>query len=88
MVNGPAIGGGFDITLACDMRIGSENARFRVAFTRIGLTPGSGSGWMLPRIVGLSKACHLIFTGDLVEAQEAYRMGLLDWLVRSDRLQV
>lgn len=87
MVNGPAVGGGFDIALACDMRIGSENARFMVAFTRIGLVPGSGSGWMLPRVVGLSKACRIIFTGDLVDAEEAYRMGLLDWLVPSDRLE-
>ncbi len=87
MVNGPAVGGGFDIALACDMRIGSENARFMVAFTRIGLVPGTGSGWLLPRIVGLSKACRIIFTGDLVEAEEAHQMGLLDWLVPSDRLE-
>jgi 2-(1,2-epoxy-1,2-dihydrophenyl)acetyl-CoA isomerase len=87
MVNGPAVGGGFDIALACDMRIGSENARFMVAFTRIGLVPGTGSGWLLPRIVGLSKACRLIYTGDLVESEEAYQMGLLDWLVPSDRLE-
>ena len=87
MVNGPAVGGGFDIALACDMRIGSENARFMVAFSRIGLVPGSGSCWTLPRIIGLSKACRLIFTGDFVEAEEAYRIGLLDWLVPSDKLE-
>jgi 2-(1,2-epoxy-1,2-dihydrophenyl)acetyl-CoA isomerase len=87
VVNGPAVGGGFDIALACDMRIGSENAKFMVAFTRIGLVPGTGSGWLLPRIVGLSKACRLIYTGDLVESEEAYQMGLLDWLVPSDRLE-
>lgn len=87
VVNGPAVGGGFDIALACDMRIGSENARFMVAFTRIGLVPGTGSGWLLPRIVGLSKACRIIFTGDLVEAEEAHQIGLLDWLVPSDRLE-
>ena len=87
VVNGPAVGGGFDIALACDMRIGSENARFMVAFTRIGLVPGTGGGWLLPRIVGLSQACRLIFTGDLVEAEEAHQMGLLDWLVPSDNLE-
>jgi enoyl-CoA hydratase/carnithine racemase len=87
VVNGPAVGGGFDIALACDMRIGSENARFMVAFTRIGLVPGTGSHWLLPRIVGLSQACRLIYTGDLVEAEEARQMGLLDWLVPSDKLE-
>jgi enoyl-CoA hydratase/carnithine racemase len=87
IVNGPAVGGGFDIALACDMRIGSENARFMVAFTRIGLVPGSGSGWMLPRLVGLSEACRIIFTGDLLDAEEAYRVGILGKLVSSDRLE-
>jgi len=87
MVNGPAAGGGFDLALACDMRIGSENARFKVAFTKIGLVPDTGTEWMLPRIVGISKACRLIFTGDTVEAEEAYRIGILDELVPSDRLE-
>ena len=87
MVNGPAAGAGFDLALACDMRIGSENARFRVAFTLIGLAVGTGTGWMLPRIVGVSKACRLMFTGDPVGAEEAYQMGILDELVPSDKLE-
>jgi len=87
MVNGAAVGGGFDLSLACDMRIGSENARFMVAFTRIGIAPGSGGAWLLPRVVGLPKACELIFTGDFVESEEAYRIGLLNRLVPADRLE-
>jgi len=87
MVNGAAVGGGFDLSLACDMRIGSENARFMVAFTRIGIAPGSGGAWLLPRVVGLPKACELIFTGDFVEAEEAYQIGLLNRLVPADRLE-
>jgi len=87
MVNGAAVGGGFDLALACDMRTGSEKARFMVAFTRIGITPGSGGAWLLPRVVGLPKACELIFTGDFVEAEEAYRIGLLNRLVPADRLE-
>jgi len=87
MVNGAAVGGGFDIALACDIRIGSENARFMVAFTRIGIVPGSGGAWLLPRVVGLPKACELIFSGDFVEAEEAYRIGLLNRLVPAERLE-
>ena len=87
MVNGPAVGGGFDIALACDMRIGSGNARFMVAFTRIGLVPGSGGGWLLPRIVGVAKACAIIFTGDIIEAEEAYKIGLLNKLVAAEKLE-
>ena len=87
MVNGPAVGAGMDIALACDMRIGSENARFGMAFVKIGLIPGEGSTWTLPRIVGLGKAFELILTGDMIEAEEAYRIGLLNKLVPAARLE-
>ena len=87
MVNGAAVGGGFELALACDMRIGSDQARFRMVFTTIGITPGAGGPWTLPRIVGLSKACKIIFSGDFIEAEEAYKMGLLDDLVTAERLE-
>jgi len=87
MVNGAAAGGGFELALGCDMRIGSEKARFRMVFATIGITPGTGSPWTLPRIVGLSRACKIIFSGDFVEAEEAYKIGLLDDLVPSERLE-
>ena len=92
MINGAAAGGGFGLALACDMRIGSENAKFRVALTVIGLTPVDGCAWMLPRMVGVSNACRIIvcriiFTGDVVEAEEANRIVILDELVPSDKLE-
>jgi len=87
MVNGPAVGGGFDLALACDLRIGSPNSRFMVAFTRIGLVPATGGAWLLPRVVGLPKALELIYTGDFVEAEEAHRIGLLNQLVPSEKLE-
>ncbi|MFH1088162.1 MAG: enoyl-CoA hydratase-related protein [Chloroflexota bacterium] len=87
MVNGPAVGGGFDLALACDLRMGSDKARFRVAFTRLGLVPGTGGPWLLPRVVGLPKAAELLFTGDFLEAREAERIGVLSRLVPAEQLQ-
>jgi enoyl-CoA hydratase/carnithine racemase len=87
MVNGVAAGLGFDLSLACDLRVGSEKARFVVAFTRVGLTPAAGGAWLLPRVVGLSKAAELIFTADFLEAEEAERLGVLNKLVPSSELE-
>jgi enoyl-CoA hydratase/carnithine racemase len=87
MVNGVAVGGGFDLALACDMRIGSENARFMNAFVRIGLFPGWGGTWLYPRVMGLGKAFEYLLTGDFLEAKEAERIGLLNRLVTSPDLE-
>ncbi|MEK7847893.1 MAG: enoyl-CoA hydratase-related protein [Chloroflexota bacterium] len=87
MVNGPAVGAGFGWALACDVRIGSDKTRFRVAFTTIGLVPGTGDAWLLPRIVGVAKAAELLYTGDFVEGAEAYRIGLLNRLVPHEKLE-
>ncbi len=87
MVNGVAVGGGFDLALACDMRVGSEKAKFMVAFTRIGLIPGTGGMWLMPRILGMAKACELIFTGDFIEGEEAEKTGILSKLVSSENLE-
>jgi len=86
MVNGVAAGGGFDIALACDLRIGSENARFMNAFVRIGLFPGFGGTWLYPRVMGLGKALEYLYTGDFMEAQEAEKLGVLNRLVPADEL--
>lgn len=86
MVNGDAAAGGCDVALACDIRIGSERARFMESFARIGLFPGTGGCWFLPRMVGLSKAAEMIFTGDPIGAQEAYQWGLLSQLVPHEEL--
>lgn len=87
MVNGVAVGWGFDMSLACDMRMGCENTRFMVAFTRVGLTPAAGGAWMLPRVVGVSKAMEIILTAEFVEAQEAQRLGILNRLVPAADLE-
>ncbi len=86
-VNGVAAGGGFDWAMACDIRIGSEKARFRAGFTSIGLFPGTGGAWLLPRRVGMSRAAELLFTDRVIEAAEAERIGLLDRIVPHANLE-
>ena len=85
-VNGVAAGAGMSVSLACDMRIGSEKTRFKVVFSERSLSPDTGMSYFLPRIVGYSRACDLVFTSRFVEAEEAYRIGLLDRLVTSGNL--
>lgn len=87
LINGVAAGGGMDWALSCDMRIGCEHSRFMSAYIRIGAFSGLGGTWLLPRLVGIPKAVELLFTGDFLEAEEAYRLGLLNKLVPSDKLQ-
>jgi 2-(1,2-epoxy-1,2-dihydrophenyl)acetyl-CoA isomerase len=85
-VNGVAAGAGMSIALACDMRVGSEKTRFKVVFPERSLSPDTGLSYFLPRIVGYSRACDLVMTSRFVEAEEAYRIGLLDRLVASENL--
>ncbi len=87
MINGAAVGGGFDLACSCDLRTGSEHARFMVAFTRIGLFPGWGGTWLYPRIIGVPKAAEMLFTGDFMEAKEAERYGLLNRLIPAADLE-
>jgi enoyl-CoA hydratase/carnithine racemase len=87
MINGAAVGGGFDLACSCDLRTGSEHARFMVAFTRIGLFPGWGGTWLYPRIIGVPKAAEMLFTGDFMEAKEAERYGLLNKLLPAADLE-
>ena len=85
-VNGPAIGAGCDLACMCDIRIASENASFAESFVKIGLIPGDGGAWLLPRVVGMSKAAELSFTGDTITAQEALACGLVSRVVAADKL--
>jgi len=88
MVKGSCVGAGFDLALACDMRIGSESARFMVGYTRVGMIPGQGGAWMLARVAGLPKAAELLFTGDFLNAEDAARYGVLNKVVpESDLLK-
>lgn len=80
-VNGPAIGAGCDLTLMCDLRIAGESAKFAESFVKLGIVPGDGGAWLLPRIVGFSKACEMALTGDLVDAAEAKAIGLVSQVV-------
>jgi enoyl-CoA hydratase/carnithine racemase len=86
-VNGPAAGGGMSLTLMADIRLGSPAAKFNAAFVRIGLSAGDlGASWLLPRLIGPSAAAEIGFTGRMVDAAEAERLGLLNRLTGSDDL--
>lgn len=77
-VNGAATGGGLDIALACDFRYAAESARLAETYVRVGLLPGLGGGWQLPRLVGLGRAMELLLSGEFIEAREAERIGLVN----------
>ena len=77
-VNGPATGAGLDIACHCDFRICSEDARFAESYVNMGLVPGAGGCWVLPRVVGLPMALELAFTANLIDAEEVQRIGLVN----------
>jgi enoyl-CoA hydratase/carnithine racemase len=85
-VNGPAIGAGCDLATMCDIRIASDRAKFAESFVRLGIIPGDGGAWLLPRIVGMAKAAELAFTGDTIDAEEALACGLASKIVPHDTL--
>ena len=85
-VNGPAIGAGMDLALMCDLRFAAASARFSEGYIRVGLIPGNGGCWFLPRLVGPARALELLWTGDHVGAEEALKIGLVNRVVPDDQL--
>lgn len=85
-VDGPAVGAGFDLVLGCDLRFGSRNARFAHTFIEMGIIPGDGGAWLLPRIVGWQRATELALTARFITAAEAENYGVLLEVVPEDKL--
>ncbi|MGZ4112917.1 MAG: enoyl-CoA hydratase-related protein, partial [Tumebacillaceae bacterium] len=85
-INGDAIGAGLDMALMCDMRVAGEQARFSEGYVRLGIVPGDGGAYFLPRLVGMAKALELLLTGDMFDAAEAARIGLVNKVVPQEQV--
>jgi 2-(1,2-epoxy-1,2-dihydrophenyl)acetyl-CoA isomerase len=85
-VNGPAIGAGNDLACMCDLRIASTTARFAESFVKVGIIPGDGGCWLLPRVIGHARAAEMALTGDAIDAEEALRFGLVSRVVAPEAL--
>lgn len=85
-LNGATIGGGMDLASMCDIRLASEKAKFGMGYIRMGMVPGGGGCFFLPRIVGIANACELIWTGKVIDAREALRIGYVSQIVPHEKL--
>jgi enoyl-CoA hydratase/carnithine racemase len=81
MVNGLAVGAGMGMCVMCDVRVAAESARFSTGYVRVGLVPGDGDTFFLPRLVGPAKALELLWTADFIEAPEAHRLGIVQRVI-------
>lgn len=85
-INGPTVGAGLSLVLGCDIRIASDKAKFSMIFVKRGIAADTGGSFTLPRAVGLAKACEMVLTGDMIDAAEAERIGLVNRVVPHDDL--
>jgi enoyl-CoA hydratase/carnithine racemase len=85
-VNGYAVGAGNDLACMCDIRLAAESARFATGFTRVGLIPGDGGAFFLSRVVGYARAAEMVFTGEMLDANQALAIGLVSRVVPDDQL--
>lgn len=86
-INGPAAGAGFNLALACDLRIAASNATFTQSFVKVGLHPDWGGTYFLPRLISANKACEMFFLGDSIDAAEALRLNLVNRVVAPEDLE-
>jgi enoyl-CoA hydratase/carnithine racemase len=86
-INGVAVGVGLDLALSCDIRIASDKARLTVGYVRRGMVPAAGSAYFLPRLLGIDRALKLILTSEMIDAEEAERIGLVTIVVPHDELE-
>lgn len=87
MVNGPAIGAGCDLSMMCDLRVGSEKSKFGETFAKLGLVPGDGGSFFLTRVLGYAKALQMTLTCEIFEGQRAYDFGLMNFIFPVDQLE-
>ena len=85
-VNGAAVGAGLDLACMCDVRIASEKAKFAESFVKLGIIPGDGGAWLLTRLIGMSRAAEMAFTGDTIDARKAEQWGLVSRVVPPEEL--
>ena len=85
-MNGDAMGAGLDMALMCDLRLASTEARMAMSYVKVGLVPGDGGCWLLPRLVGLPRALELLWTGDMITAQRAEQLGILNAVHEPEKL--
>jgi len=85
-VNGAAIGAGLDLACMCDLRIASERAKFAESFVKLGIIPGDGGAWLLPRVIGMARAAELSFTAEMIDARRALEWGLVSRVVPHESL--
>ncbi|MFQ6114170.1 MAG: enoyl-CoA hydratase/isomerase family protein [bacterium] len=86
-IHGFANGAGFNLALCCDIRLAAVSTKFNQAFIKVGLVPDTGGTYLLPRIVGLTRAAELFFTGNFIDAREAERLGIINKAVADEKLQ-